>query len=380
MSDPILSYLQGRTQAMVDMLGVFVNHDTPTSDFAAITKLQNVIAAESRARGGQVEVISADGQAADHLRVTFAGANPSAKPVLAMIHIDTVWPIDETTRRPFRVEGDKATGPGAYDMKAGGVQTLFALEALQHAGIRPSRPVLVLFTTDEETGSMTSRALVETEARKAEAALCIEPSTPPTGALKTARKGIGMYTLTIGGRAAHAGVEPEKGISALEELAHQILYLQSLNDFAKGTTVTVGAASGGMRRNVVPADARAEIDLRFVTVAEGERVEKLILGLQPKVTGTTMEVTGSVNRPVMERSPGTVKLFELAKKICGELGFAVDESMSGGGSDGNFTAPIVATLDGLGAVGGGAHALTEHVIISEIPRRAAMLAHLIARI
>lgn len=380
MSDQILSYLTERTSGMVELLGHFVSHDTPAQEVAAVERLAAEVVRACEARGATVGRRPGAGPVSDHIRAVFPGSNPEAKPALILAHIDTVWGIDETSRRPFRVEGGKATGPGTYDMKAGLVQALFALEALAAAGRKPARPVVLLVTTDEETGSLHSRALIEEEARKAAVALVVEPSTGP-GALKTARKGIGMYTMRIQGKAAHAGVEPQAGISALEEMAHQILYLQSLNNYDSGTTVTVGVAGGGTRRNVVPAEAVAEIDLRVVTQAEAERMNALLRGITPRLAGTTVTVTGGMNRPPMERTPAIAALYETARSIAADLGFSLDESLTGGGSDGNFTAGLgLPTLDGLGAVGGGAHALTEHVIVEEMPRRAALLAHLLERV
>ncbi|TMC65144.1 MAG: M20 family metallopeptidase [Chloroflexota bacterium] len=270
------------------------------------------------------------------------------------------------------VEPIVVTGPGSYDMKAGIVEAAFALESA-----KPKRPVVVLSTSDEEIGSASSRALIEETARKAAAVLVLEPAASG-GAIKTARKGIADFILEVDGRAAHAGVEPEKGISAIEELAHQVLALRALSDPASGTTINVGVVGGGTRPNVVAAHARAEIDVRFARATEAERVVRAINDLQPKLAGARLHVSGGVDRPPMERSAGTIRLAQLAQRLAGEVGFALSETSTGGGSDGNFTAAIgVATLDGLGPDGGGAHADSEHLLIQSWLDRTELLRRLI---
>ena len=273
------------------------------------------------------------------------------EPIMLLCHHDTVWPQGSLGRLPFRVDGDRVTGPGSYDMKAGIVEAAFALKAAN-----PKRPVVVLSTSDEEIGSGSSRALIE----------------------ETARKGIADFILEVEGRAAHAGVEPEKGISAIEELAHQALALKALGDPASGTTINVGVVEGGTRPNVVAAHARAEIDVRFSRAAEAERVVRAINGLQPKLAGARLRVSGGVDRPPMERSAGTIRLAQLAQQLAGDIGFQLPETSTGGGSDGNFTAAIgIATLDGLGPDGGGAHADSEHLLIQSWLDRTELLRRLI---
>jgi glutamate carboxypeptidase len=266
-----------------------------------------------------------------------------------------------------------------FDMKAGIVQSLYAVDALRSAGL-DTPTITLLITSDEETGSRTSRGLIEEEARRARAVLVVEPSSDG-GRLKTARKGIGMYTLAVTGRPAHAGIEPEKGISALLELAHQTVALHALTDLEKGISVTVGRASGGTRRNVVPATAEAEIDLRVLTAEQAEELDRAIMDLKPTLPGAKVEIEGGINRPPMERTAEVERLYLLAAEAAEELNLSLGESLSGGGSDGNFSAALgVPTLDGLGAVGGGAHALDEHVCIDELPRRAVLLAGVIERL
>ncbi|MCL4426254.1 MAG: M20 family metallopeptidase [Firmicutes bacterium] len=298
--------------------------------------------------------------------------------VLLLAHMDTVWEVGEIAKRPFRAEGNRAFGPGAYDMKGGIVQIVFAFQALRELGLRTRRRIVALFNTDEEIGSPGSRPFIEAEARRSDYVLVLEPSVPPAGVLKTSRKGVGRFDLRITGRAAHAGSDHEKGISAIQELAHQILRLHSLTDYSRGTTVNVGVIKGGTRSNVVAAEAEAGIDLRVVTREEGERVVKEILSLKPHAPGLTLLVAGGLNRPPMERSAGTVALFQRALALGKKLGLEVQEASSGGGSDGNFTADLgVPTLDGLGPVGDGAHAEDEYLLVDQLPKRTTLLLKLL---
>jgi glutamate carboxypeptidase len=251
------------------------------------------------------------------------------------------------------------------------------LRAITSQGLQTKRPITVLLTCDEEIGSRTSRSLIEEEARRAAAALVLEP--PITGGVvKTGRKGVGVFTLRVLGRAAHAGLDPSKGINAIVELAHQTLQLAALNDYERGTTVNVGVFNGGTTTNVVPAEATARVDVRFWTMEDGERIEQTIRSLKPKIAEAQLEVSGGINRPPMQRSPGNIALFEHARELAAELGFDLRDGVVGGGSDGNFTAALgVPTLDGLGIDGAGAHADHEHIIVSDIPRRAALLTRLL---
>jgi len=305
----------------------------------------------------------------DHLEIRLGAG---VEPIVLLCHHDTVWSEGTLARLPFRVDGDRVTGPGSYDMKAGIVEAAFAL-----TGVKPKRPVVVLSTSDEEIGSASSRTLIEETASKAVAVLVLEPAASG-GAIKTARKGIADFILDVDGRAAHAGVEPEKGISAIEELAHQVLALKALSDPASGTTINVGVVDGGTRPNVVAAHARAEIDVRFARATEAERVVRAINDLQPKLAGVRLRVSGGVDRPPMERSAATIRLAQLAQRLAADIGFQLNETSTGGGSDGNFTAALgVATLDGLGPDGGGAHADSEHLLIGSWIDRTELLRRLI---
>jgi glutamate carboxypeptidase len=289
-----------------------------------------------------------------------------------------VWPAGTLAARPFRADDDVAYGPGLYDMKASIAMCELALRSLGPLGLRLPRPLTLLITSDEEIGSPSSRALIEAAARDCAFALVLEPPVEPHGALKTARKGVGMYAVDLTGRAAHAGVEPEKGASAITELAHQILAANTLADPAEGTTINVGIVSGGSGRNVVPAAARMEVDARAWTMAEAERVDAGFRGLAAVTPGVTLTVSGGFNRPPMERTPASAALFEQAQSIGASLGLTLTEGATGGGSDGNFTAAVGApTLDGLGAPGQGAHAEHEQISVRGLVERAALLTALL---
>jgi glutamate carboxypeptidase len=297
--------------------------------------------------------------------------------VLLLGHFDTVWPVGTLERMPFRRDGDRLYGPGTFDMKAGIAIGLTAVNALAATGTAHP-PITMLWTTDEEIGSGTSRSLIEAEARQARAVLVLEPSLPG-GALKTARKGCGEYELTIHGLAAHAGVDPGKGASAIHELAAQIGIIERLQDLPRGVSVNVGVVSGGTRPNVVAEEARAVIDVRAPARDAADAVDAALRRLHPVHAGTRLTIRGGFDRPPMERTPAGVRLFEKARSIASVLGYQLGEGSTGGGSDGNFTAALgVPTLDGLGAIGDGAHAAHEHVDASALPWRAALVAGLIA--
>jgi glutamate carboxypeptidase len=315
------------------------------------------------------------------LRLHVDGAEATTAHAVALCHYDTVWPFGTLERIPFSVdEQGVARGPGCFDMKAGITVLYFALDALRGAGRVPRRGLQVLFTCDEEVGSPSSRALIEDTARGAAVAYVLE-SPLPGGTLKTARKGTGDYLVRIEGRAAHAGVEPQKGISATQELAHQVLALHALNDYAVGTTVNVGVVHGGTRPNVVAAAAEAHVDVRVQTLAEAERIDRAIRSLSPGLPGAKLCIEGGLNRPPMERSPAVAALFEQAQQIARAMDVDLNEGSTGGGSDGNFTAAMgVPTLDGLGAEGEGAHAASEHVLVDSLPRRAALVAGLLVQV
>jgi glutamate carboxypeptidase len=357
--------------AALSFLERMVSMESPSFDKDLTDKFVRFVATKFEEIGGSVQLTPVE-KFGPHLRARFSGSSTSR--VLLLGHTDTVWPAGEIARRPFRVDGGRTTGPGVFDMKAGIALMWMALRALKE------RPVTVLLTSDEEVGSNSSRALIETEANPCGAVLVLEPSLPG-GALKTSRKGVGRFTVKAIGRAAHAGIEPEMGVNAIEELSRQIVKLQKMTDMARGTTVTVGVIKGGTRSNVVPAEAAAEVDVRVASLDEAERVIKMIQTLSPELSGARLEIHGGLSRPPMERTSETVRLFKAAQEISTELGVELQEGSTGGASDGNFTAALgIPTLDGLGAIGGGAHSVDEWVDIDSLPHRAALLAGLIIKI
>lgn len=361
---------------MVELLRRLVETESPSTDKAAVDRLGKLLASSFEQAGARVDRVPVS-QYGDHLRVDFTTGDGTHDPLLVLGHMDTVWDLGTLREMPFRVEGGRAFGPGVFDMKGGLVQLVFALRALSELGSRGVR-VMALINSDEEIGSLSSRKLIEEEARRSRTVLVLEPSLPPDGKVKTFRKGVGVFQLSIRGRAAHAGLDPDKGVSAVEELARQIVALHQLNDRERGITVNVGVARGGTRINVVAAEAYAEVDLRVSTLADARRLEEKIRGLKPFLPGAEVTVSGGIDRPPLERTEAVVRLFERARGLARELGFELGEGPAGGGSDGNLTAALgIPTLDGLGAVGDGAHAPSEQVVIAELPRRAALLARLL---
>lgn len=297
---------------------------------------------------------------------------------LLLGHTDTVWARDTLQTMPLVEDGNRLRGPGVYDMKAGLVQMAFALRCLKELDVSwPVQPVVVV-NSDEEIGSGETRPTIERIARLADRALVLEPSLGQAGCLKTARKGVGRFVLTVKGRAAHAGLNPEGGVSAILELSHVVQQLFALNDPTRGVTVNVGNIDGGMRPNVVAPESRAVVDVRVPDVPAARRIERAIHGLQPTTPGATLRIEGGIDRPPMELTPGNQALWRLAHDLGEHLGLDLDQGTAGGGSDGNFTSQYTATLDGLGAVGDGAHAEHEFIFVDRMVERAALLALLIA--
>ncbi len=370
----LLAYLNAHQADMVAHLVRLVELESPTDDKAAIDRLGATLAAELRDLGASVTLLP-QAAAGDHLCARW-GRGPGG--FLLLCHMDTVWELGTLARMPVHVEDGRLYGPGTYDMKGGIVNAMWAMRALAELDLLPDRRITLVITSDEEEGSTTSRALIEAEALAHNAVFVLEPAHPPRAALKTWRKGVGDYRVQVTGVAAHAGAAHDQGVNAIEELAHHILAIQALTDYAVGTTVNVGVLGGGTRSNVVPAQAWAEVDFRVMNEAEAERVDRFMRSLTPQLPGAAIEVTGGLNRPPMVRTPAIVALFKRAAQVAAELGFPIDETGTGGGSDGNFTAALgVPTLDGLGVAGDGGHAQHEHVIVSSLPERAALLAGLI---
>jgi glutamate carboxypeptidase len=375
-NERILQFLRDHQQEMVEHLTLLVQMESPSYDKAAIDRLAALLVKQLSTAGAKVDVLEQEA-AGNHIRARW-GAPDATGGCLVLTHMDTVWDIGTVTERPVRIEDGRLYGPGAFDMKGGIVNAIWALRALVELNLMPERRITLLITTDEETGSRTSRPLIEEEAVAHEAVYVLEPAQPPRSSLKTWRKGVGDYRVTVTGRASHAGAAHDEGINAIEELAHQILAIQALTDYAAGTTVNVGVIGGGTRTNVVPESAWAKLDVRVMNAEEAARVEQFLHSLTPRLPGAKIEVRGKMNRPPMVRTPAILALFAKAQAVAAELGFPIDETGTGGGSDGNFTAALgVPTLDGLGVAGDGGHAQHEHVIISSMPERAALLAGLL---
>ena len=351
--------------APVGLLRELVELESPTGS-DGVRSVAERMAHELAALGGEIELY--DGF---HVRAEFAGEDA---PLLLLGHTDTVWPLGTLASMPFRVDGARAHGPGVYDMKAG---LVVLLEAIRHASGQ-RRALRVFLTADEEMGSRTGRPLLEQAAEGAAAAFVVEPPTKE-GHLKTARKGLGRFRVTVAGRPAHAGNDREQGASAIEELAHQVLALHALNDDDRGVSVNVGVVAGGTSENVVAARAEAQVDVRVARSDDRERLERALASLRPRLDGTSLELSGGWTRPPLEPSPESARLFAKAREHGLALGLDLREASSGGGSDGNLVAAVgVPVLDGLGAEGGGAHAPNKHVVLDSLPVRAELLARLIA--
>jgi glutamate carboxypeptidase len=371
----ILSFCEAEQPWLLDTISALVEAESPTDDKSAVDGCGHLLEARLAKCGARVTRLPQPA-CGDQLRAEWGRGE---RQLLLLGHFDTVWNVGQLSAMPIREQDGRLHGPGIFDMKAGISLGMQAVRALQAVGIPPSR-IVMLLTTDEETGSDMSRALVEEEARRSAAVLVLEPSLPG-GALKTSRKGCGDYELIVRGKAAHAGVDPSQGASAIREIALQIGRVHALQDIDRGVTLNVGLVSGGTRANVVPDHARAVIDVRVPTMADAESVDAALRGLTPELPGTSLEVTGGIDRPPLERTDAVVRLYQTARQVAAELGHGLAEGSTGGGSDGNFTAALgIPTLDGLGAIGDGAHALHEHVTIADLPWRAALIAGLLARL
>jgi glutamate carboxypeptidase len=377
--DPLLKALQHRQSEMLGMLRQLVEAESPSTNKTAVDHCGAIIAQIAQQMGARVR-LHPSRRTGNHLRAEFPShRKPVARQILLLGHMDTVWEMGTLRRMPFRVRQGRAYGPGVYDMKGGIVVALFAIRGLQELGVPLKTNIVLLVNADEEIGSLSSRRITEREGRRSDCVLVVEGAHGPRGALKTARKGVGQFEVRVEGRAAHAGVEPEKGASAISEITKQLLFIESITDMGRGITLNTGIVHGGTRINVIPAEAIAKVDARVVRASDAARIEKRLRGLRPFDRRTRVQVTGGFNRPPMERTAQTAALFERTRRLARPLGISLAETAVGGGSDGNFTAALgVPTLDGLGAVGGGAHAAHEHILIRELPRRAALLAHLIA--
>ncbi len=372
----LADYCQQHESWLLDTIEALVAIESPTDDKTAVDRCGAELARRLTALGGAVRCLAAS-TAGDHLRAEFGRGS---RQVLLLGHFDTVWPVGQLAHMPLFRRGDRLHGPGVLDMKAGIALGMLATRALFAVAPPSDCRVVMLWTTDEETGSRTSRALLETEASRSDAVLVLEPALPG-GTLKTRRKGCGQYEIVVHGEAAHAGVDPGKGVSAIRELARQLLHVETLQDLSRGISVNAGIICGGTRPNVVAAEARATVDVRAPSQADAAYVDAAIRKLTPQIPGARVVVTGGFERPPMERTEGVARLYALAHAVAAELGQPIAEGSTGGGSDGNFCAALgVPTLDGLGALGDGAHALSEHVEVAALTPRAALLAALLSRL
>jgi glutamate carboxypeptidase len=359
------------------LVTALVSYDSPSTDRTALDRCGDYLATRLSDAGASVSRLAA-GSTTDHVLARWPGGGPS---VLLVGHFDTVWPVGQQARMPIIESDGKLFGPGVLDMKAGLGIAALAARALAEVVPEPRRPqVTLVATSDEEVGSRTSRAAIERLASDSVAVLVLEPALPG-GAVKTARKGVGEFVVEVRGISAHAGANPGAGASAVHELARIITAIEGWNDPSRGITVNVGVVDGGLRSNVVADHARAVVDVRIVRQADAASIEAAFAALAPTNPRVQIQVAGSITRPPMERTAGVAKLYELAREVARSHGTDLAEGATGGASDGNFTAALgIPTLDGLGATGDGPHALDEHVIVKDLPERAALVAGLMARL
>lgn len=374
---PLLDYCQSELNEMLRCLQAAVEIESPTFSKPDVDRMAAFCAERFRKERGKVRILRHRTAGSGVIAEFWGEKRRASKPILILGHLDTVWETGTVQRMPFRIRQGRAYGPGIFDMKSGIVCGLWAIRALRACGIEPASAVRFFLNSDEETSSVAFRRELLAEARQARAVLVLEPAAAG-GALKTSRKGVGEFRITVHGRSAHAGINPGAGVNAISELAKQLLRIEKFARPREGLTLTVGLIEGGTRSNVVPERASASVDVRIPRLKDREPLERKVRSLKPIHPEARLEITGGINRPPMERAMAA-ELFLRAKDLGAQLGMELDEASTGGGSDGNFTAALgVSTLDGLGGVGDGAHAVHEHVIISELPRRAALLAALIA--
>ncbi|HMU33979.1 MAG TPA: M20 family metallopeptidase [Pyrinomonadaceae bacterium] len=372
MSEGLLEYFMSRQDALVGEINELVAIETPSHYLEGSLRIVKLLASKFREVADSVEIERADG-AGSHI-IARAGIDLDTSPTLILGHTDTVHPLGTIDRNPIRIEDSRLFGPGVFDMKG---NIPLVLEALRYlSAVKIERPITVLLSCDEETGSATGRDLVEREAARSARCLVLEPSA--AGAVKTSRKGTGVYCLEATGVPAHAGLEPERGANAVAELARQVDSIHAVADRNVGTTVNVTTFSGGTTTNVIPAFAACEIDVRFSNAAEGDRVEAELAALSAKDPRVKLELKGRINRPPLEETDDVMALYERARAAALGLGFELDHTQVGGASDGNFVAALgIPVLDGLGITGDGAHTLDEYIEIEDIPRRAALLTKLL---
>ena len=379
---PFLRFARQKQPAIIALIRDLVECESPTDHAPSVNRFVDLLV--SKLDGiGRIRTFPG-GRYGKNLRCEFLLPGPRQEKeggILALAHSDTVWPLGTLAQMPFRQKSGRLWGPGVLDMKSGIAFFLFAVRTLRELDVPVSRRVVLQVNSDEEVGSEVSRPLTEEAARSSAAVLVLEPGTGLAGKIKTARKGVGDYTVIVKGRASHAGVDFQAGASAIVELARQVERIAGFTQLGRGTTVNPGVISGGTRTNVVAAEARAEVDIRVARLRDAPVLDKKFHNLRPFDKRCTIAVEGGLNKPPMERSPGIRKLFNSARAWAEELGVALQESSTGGGSDGNYTAALgIPTLDGLGGVGEGAHAANESILLNRIADRTALLAMLLARL
>jgi glutamate carboxypeptidase len=376
-----LHYFEEARGRMVETIRELVETESPSDDKQAVDRIAALLAAKFEALGGRTQ-LHRSSEFGDSLQSDFtgrSGAGPAdEKPILLLGHYDTVYPQGTLAQMPCKIENDRLRGPGVLDMKSGIAVILYAVAALQAWHGKLPRPVAVFLVSDEEVGSHSSRRITEALAKKSSAVLVLEPAAGLRGAVKTARKGVGEYTVRVKGIAAHAGLDPGKGHNAILELAKQLAVVAKMNDLRKGISVNPGVIRGGTRTNVVAAEASVGIDVRIKNANQAKGIDRQLRSLTPFDNHCKLEVRGGINRMPMERTAGVAALYKTARDIAAQIGWKLEEAAVGGGSDGNFTAAMgIPTLDGMGGIGDGAHALHEFIVISELPRRALLLAGMI---
>jgi glutamate carboxypeptidase len=376
-----LSYFSERQDGMVETVRELVEIESPSDNKQAVDRIAAFLARKFEVLGGRTQLHRSN-NFGDSLQIDFDGLSrpksANRRPVLLLGHYDTVYPLGTLANMPCKIENGRLCGPGVLDMKSGITLMLHAIEALQTWHGELPRPVTVFLVSDEEVGSYSSRKITEALAKQSAGVLVLEPAAGLHGAVKTARKGVGEYTLRVKGVAAHAGLDPGKGHSAILELARQIAAVARLNNLRQGLSVNPGIIKGGTRTNVIAAEASTAIDVRIKSAKQASGIDRKLRSLKPFDKHCKLEMTGGINRLPMERTAGVAALYKKAQDIAGQIGWKLEEAAVGGGSDGNFTAGMgIPTLDGMGGIGEGAHAVYEYVVISELPRRALLLAGMI---
>lgn len=376
LANHIVKHLNANPETMTDFLKTLVLHESPSKDQESQTRILGVMSAELNKLGYFTQYVSGK-ETGGYLYARPLVRQKNTPFQLVIGHCDTVWDLHTLRKMPVTMKDGTMTGPGVYDMKAGLTQLIFALKTINELSLPVALTPLILINSDEEIGSRESTRMIQRLAKISDRAFVLEPPLGLEGKLKTARKGLGRFTITAIGKAAHAGLDPGKGVNAIVELSHQIQQLYAMNDFEKGITVNIGMIQGGISPNVVAPESKAIVDVRVLNQKDGESITKKIYGLKPSIPNIELKIEGGIGRPPMERTPRNQKLWQFAKAKGSLMGLDLDQGIAGGGSDGNTTSQFTATLDGLGTTGDGAHAAHEHIILEKLPERTALLTQLL---